>query len=192
MVAWRTPKVFIPREQIHSTVQRLAEEIRRDYRAVPPLLLSTLKGSFMFLADLVRVLDLPVEIAFVRLSSYGSGTVSSGRVEVVQELREDISGREVLVIEDIIDSGCTAGFLLPYLVARAPVSVRVCTLLDKPQRRQVHVPIDYRGFTIPDVFVVGYGLDWNEQYRHLPDICVLEPYERAHSALLHSSYFPRK
>jgi len=111
----------------------------------------------------------------VRLSSYGSGTVSSGQIEVVQELREDISGREVLVIEDIIDSGRTAGFLLPYLVARAPVSIRVCTLLDKPQRRQVHVPIDYRGFTIPDVFVVGYGLDWNEQYRHLPDICVLEP-----------------
>ena len=92
----------------------------------------------MFLADLVRVLDLPVEIAFVRLSSYGSGTVSSGQIEVVQALREDISGREVLVIEDIIDSGRTAGFLLPYLVARAPVSVRVCTLLDKPQRRQVH------------------------------------------------------
>ena len=91
----------------------------------------------MFLADLVRVLDLPVEIAFVRLSSYGSGTVSSGQIEVVQALREDISGREVLVIEDIIDSGRTAGFLLPYLVARAPVSVRVCTLLDKPQRRQV-------------------------------------------------------
>src|SRR5205823_3587121 len=171
----RTPKVFIARDQIQAAVRRLAEEIRRDYRDTTPLLLSTLKGSFMFLADLVRVLDLPVEIAFVRLSSYGSGTVSSGQVEVVQELREDISGREVLVIEDIIDSGCTAGFLLPYLVARAPVSVRVCTLLDKPQRRQVHIPIDYRGFTIPDVFVVGYGLDWNEQYRHLPDICVLEP-----------------
>jgi len=129
----------------------------------------------MFLADLVRVLDLPVEIAFVRLSSYGSGTVSSGQIEVVQDLREDISGREVLVIEDIIDSGHTAGFLLPYLVARTPMSVRVCTLLDKPQRRRVHIPIDYCGFTIPDVFVVGYGLDWNEQYRHLPDICVLEP-----------------
>jgi hypoxanthine phosphoribosyltransferase len=171
----RTPKVFIARDQIQDAVRRLAEEIRRDYWDMAPLLLSTLKGSFMFLADLVRVLDLPVEIAFVRLSSYGSGTVSSGRIEVVQELREDISGREILVIEDIIDSGRTAGFLHTYLVARAPGSVRVCTLLDKPQRRQVYVPIDYRGFTIPDVFVVGYGLDWNEQYRHLPDICVLEP-----------------
>jgi len=175
VVAWRTPKVFIPREQIHSTVQRLAEEIRRDYRAAPPLLLSTLKGSFMFLADLVRVLDLPVEITFVRLSSYGSGTVSRGQIEVVQDLYEDIRARDILLIEDIIDSGRTVGFLHAYLAPRAPASVRVCTLLDKPQRRQVPVTIDYCGFTIPDVFVVGYGLDWNEQYRHLPDICVLEP-----------------
>ena len=111
MVAWRTPKVFIPREQIHGTVQRLAEEIRRDYRAAPPLLLSTLKGSFMFLADLVRVLDLPVEITFVRLSSYGSGTVSRGQIEVVQDLYEDIRARDILLIEDIIDSGRTVGFL---------------------------------------------------------------------------------
>ena len=170
-----TPKVFIARDQIQDAVRRLAEEIRRDYQDTAPLLLSTLKGSFIFLADLIRVLDLPVEIAFMRLSSYGSGTVSSGQVEVIQELREDIRGREVLVIEDIIDSGRTASFLHTYLAARASASVRVCTLLDKPQRRQVHVPIDYRGFTIPDVFVVGYGLDWNEQYRHLPDICVLEP-----------------
>ena len=174
MVVWRTPKVFITRHQIHDTIGRLAEEIRRDYRAAPPLLLSTLKGSFMFLADLVRVLDLPVEIAFVRLASYGSGTLSSGQIEVVQELREDIHAREVLVIEDIIDSGHTLGFLQAYLTPRAPASVRVCTLLDKPQRRQVPVTVDYCGFTIPDVFVVGYGLDWNEQYRHLLDICVLE------------------
>jgi hypoxanthine phosphoribosyltransferase len=171
----RTPQVFIARDQIQDALRRLAEEIRRDYRDTAPLLLSPLKGSFMFLADLVRVLDLPVEIAFVRLSSYGSGTVSSGQVEVVQGLREDISGREILVIEDIIDSGYTVGFLHTYLLSHAPVSVRVCTLLDKPQRRQVPVTIDYCGFTIPDVFVVGYGLDWNEQYRHLPDLCVLEP-----------------
>lgn len=175
MVVWRTPQVFIPREQIHDAIHRLAEEIRRDYRATPPLLLSPLKGSFMFLADLVRVLDLPVEIAFVRLSSYGSGTLSSGQIEVVQDLREDIHAREILVIEDIIDSGHTLGFLHAYLAPRGPASVRVCTLLDKPQRRQVPVTIDYCGFTIPDVFVVGYGLDWNEQYRHLPDLCVLEP-----------------
>jgi len=174
VVLRRTPKVLITREQIHVAIRRLAQEIRCDYRATPPLLLGTLKGSFMFLADLVRVLDLPVEIAFVRLSSYGSGTVSSGQVEVVQELREDIHAREILVIEDIIDSGRTLGGLHAYLAPRAPASVRVCTLLDKPQRRQVPVTIDYCGFTIPDVFVVGYGLDWNERYRHLPDICVLE------------------
>jgi hypoxanthine phosphoribosyltransferase len=127
----------------------------------------------MFLADLVRVLDLPVEIAFVRLSSYGSETVSSGQIEVVQDLREDISGQRSWSLR--ISSIAFVLVFLPYLVARAPVSVRVCTLLDKPQRRQVHITIDYRGFTIPDVFVVGYGLDWHEQYRHLPDICVLEP-----------------
>ena len=169
----RTPQVFITRDQIQDALRRLAEEIRRDYHATAPLLLSPLKGSFIFLADLVRVLNLPVEIAFVRLSSYGSGTVSRGQVEVVQGLREDISGRDILIIEDIIDSGHTVGFLHTYLRERAPVSVRVCTLLDKPQRRQVPVTIDYCGFTIPDVFIVGYGLDWNEQYRHLPDICVL-------------------
>src|SRR5437763_12052103 len=174
VVAWRAAKVFIAREQIHAAVRRLAEEIRRDYRVAPPLLLSTLKGSFMFLADLVRVLELPVEIAFVRLSSYGSGTVSSGQIEIVQDLHEDIRDREVLIIEDIIDSGHTVGFLHAYLAPRAPASVRVCTLLDKPQRRQVPVTVDYCGFTIPDVFVVGYGLDWNEQYRYLADICVLE------------------
>jgi hypoxanthine phosphoribosyltransferase len=167
------PKIFITRDQIQDALRRLAEEIRRDYRAAAPLLLSPLKGSFIFLADLVRVLDLPVEIAFVRLSSYGGGTVSRGQVEVVQGLREDISGRDILIVEDIIDSGHTVGFLQTYLRERAPVSVHVCTLLDKPQRRQVPVTIDYCGFTIPDVFIVGYGLDWNEQYRHLPDICVL-------------------
>lgn len=170
----RIPQVFITRDQIQDALRRLAQEIRRDYRDTAPLLLSPLKGSFIFLADLVRVLDLPVEIAFVRLSSYGSGTMSRGQVEVVQGLREDISGRDILIVEDIIDSGHTVGFLHTYLGERAPVSVRVCTLLDKPQRRQVPVTIDYCGFTIPDVFIVGYGLDWNEQYRHLPDICVLE------------------
>ena len=174
-MAVRTPQVFIARERIQATIGRLADEIRRDYQATPPLLLSTLKGSFIFLADLVRVLDLPVEIAFVRLSSYGSGTVSRGQIEVVQDLRENISGRHVLVIEDIVDTGRTVGFLHAYLAPHVPASVRVCTLLDKPRRRQVPVTIDYCGFTVPDVFVVGYGLDWNEQYRHLPDICILEP-----------------
>jgi len=170
-----TLKVLIARQTIHNTIGRLAEEIRRDYRAAPPLLLSPLKGTFIFLADLVRVLDLPVEIAFVRLSSYGGGTVSRGQIEVIQDLYEDVRARDVLIIEDIVDSGHTVRFLHAYLAPRLPASVRVCTLLDKPQRRQVPVTIDYCGFTIPDVFVVGYGLDWHEQYRHLPDICLLEP-----------------
>lgn len=169
--------IFIPREHIQQTVERLAADVRRDYGDAPLCLVGMLKGAFMFLADLVRSLALPVEIAFMRLASYGSGTESSGTVSVLQELREDIRGRHVLVVEDIVDSGHTMAFLQTYLGARAPASIRVCTLLNKPQRRVVPVTIDYCGFTIPDVFVVGYGLDWNEQYRHLPDLCVLRPPE---------------
>jgi len=173
-VALATPKVLITRAQIQTALHRLSAEIRRDYPTAPPLLLCTLKGAFMFLADLVRVLDLPVDLAFVRLASYGSATSSHGQVQVLQELHEDIKDRAVLVIEDIVDTGHTLAFLHRYLASRRPASVRVCTLLDKPQRRQVNVTADYCGFTIPDVFVVGYGLDLAEHYRHLPDICILE------------------
>ena len=168
-------QTLISQAHIKQTIARLATEIRRDYSHTAPCLLGTLKGSFMFLADLARALALPVEVAFMRVASYGSGTVSSGKVEVVQQLCEDIRGRDILVVEDIVDSGRTLAFLQTYLAQRAPASIRVCTLLDKPQRRLFPVTIDYCGFTIPDVFVVGYGLDWNEQYRHLPDICLLQP-----------------
>lgn len=169
------PQVFISREHIQQAIARLAAEIRRDYGATPPCVLGTLKGSFIFLADLVRSLGLPITIAFVHVASYGSGTVSSGQVAVLQELREDIRGRDVLLVEDIVDSGQTMAFLRTYLASRAPASVRVCALLNKPQRRIIPVTIDYCGFTIPDVFVVGYGLDWNEHYRHLPDLCIVQP-----------------
>ena len=114
-------------------------------------------------------------MAFIRLASYGSGTVSSGNVQVVQDCGEELRGRDVLVVEDIVDSGRTVAFLQRYLAQHAPASTRICTLLDKPQRRVIPVAIDYCGFTIPDVFVVGYGLDWQEQYRHLPDICLIQP-----------------
>jgi hypoxanthine phosphoribosyltransferase len=174
-MAWSTPTVFIARERIHDAVQRLAATIRQDYPTTPPLVLGTLKGSFIFLADLVRALALPVEITFIRLASYGAGTVSSGHIHVLQDLREDIRGREILVVEDIVDSGHTVQFLHTHLAKQTPASVRVCALLDKPQRRQVPVTIDYCGFTIPDVFVVGYGLDYQEHYRHLPDLCLLTP-----------------
>lgn len=167
-------RVLIPHATIQETLQELARTLRHDYQGTTPLVLCTLKGACLFLADLIRVLALPVEIGFLRVASYGSGTVSSGHPTLVQELHEDIRGRDVLVLEDIIDSGRTAQFVRQHLLAHVPASLRLCTLLNKPSRREVSVVIDYCGFNIPDLFVVGYGMDWNERYRHLPDICVLE------------------
>ena len=167
-------KVLVDREEISKTVGRLAFEINRDYRGKEPLLIGVLKGSFVFMADLIRHLDLPLEIDFVRVSSYGSGDESSGKVRIVQGLKAPIRGRDVLVIEDIVDTGITVSFLLDYLRKKKPATLRLCALTHKPSRCQVPVPIDYLGLTIPDGFVVGYGLDLNERFRHLPDICVLE------------------
>ena len=131
----------------------------------------------MFMADLVRLLDFPLEVEFVRLSSYGSGQQTSGKVKVVQGLRSSIKGREVLVVEDIVDTGITISFLLDYLKKENPASLKLCSLTDKPSRRQVPVTIDYLGLTVPDKFVVGYGLDFDEKFRNLPDICFLETKE---------------
>ena len=167
-------RVLIPRAEIESTVRRLASEISRDYRDKNPVLLGILKGSFMFLADLVRQIDFPLEVEFIRLSSYGSGQQTRGKVKVVQGLRLDVRDRHVLVVEDIVDTGITVAFLLEYLKKRKPASLRLCALTDKPSRRRVPVSIDYTGLTVPDKFLVGYGLDYNEKYRNLPDICVLE------------------
>jgi hypoxanthine phosphoribosyltransferase len=161
-------------EAIASVVARLAAEISRDYRSKDPLFIAILKGSFIFMADLVRRLDFPLELDFVRLSSYGSGRRSSGTVRVEQGLRSSVKGRHVLVVEDIIDTGTTVAFLLQYLKKKRPASVRLCSLLDKPSRRRVPVTIDYSGLTVPDKFLVGYGLDFNENFRNLPEIYYLE------------------
>lgn len=169
-------RVLIPCTEIASTVQRLASEITDDYRDVNPLLLGILKGSFVFLADLVRQLDFPLELEFIRLASYGAGRQTSGNIEVIQGLRAPLHGRHVLVVEDIIDTGITVAFLLNLLEKERPASLRLCALLDKPSQRRATVPIDYLGLTVPDEFLVGYGLDCNERYRNLPDICVLEEY----------------
>ena len=166
--------ILFPRAEIAAAVSRLASEITRDYHGKNPLLLGILKGSFMFMADLVRLLDFPLEVDFIRLSSYGSGRQTSGRVKVVQGLRSSIKDRNVLVVEDIVDTGITIAFLLNYLKKKKPASLRLCSLTDKPSRRQVPVNIDYLGFAVPDKFLVGYGLDFNEHLRHLPDICYLE------------------
>jgi len=167
-------KLLLTEEEIRKQVKRLAQEINRDYQQKHPLLLSILKGSFVFMADLIRLLEIPVEIEFVRLSSYGSNKATSGEVKVVHGLRSRIKGRDVLVIEDIVDSGFTASYFLDYLRHKKPSSLKLCALFDKPSRRKVSVAIDYLGFTIPNKFVVGYGLDYDERFRHLPQLYFIE------------------
>jgi hypoxanthine phosphoribosyltransferase len=167
-------RILFTRVEIEAAVSRLASEITRDYHDRHPLLVGILKGSFIFMADLVRLLDFGLELDFVRLSSYGSGQQTSGKVRVVQGLRSAVKGRHVLVVEDIVDTGITVAFLLDYLKRKKPASLKLCSLTDKPSRRQVPVAINYLGFTVPDKFLVGYGLDFNEQFRHLPDISSLE------------------
>ena len=167
-------KVLVPQEKIKQTVSRLAAEIRRDYEGKEPLLICILKGSFVFMADLIRQLGLPVEVDFVRLSSYGAGKETTGKVKVIQGLKTPIKGRDVILVEDIVDTGLTLSFLLDYLKKERPASLKLCALADKPSRRMVPVPIDYLGFSVPDKFIVGYGIDWNEKFRHLPDICFID------------------
>lgn len=166
--------VLIPRRRIRQAVKRLARQIEQDYQGKEPLLVAVLKGSFVFLSDLVRELNLPVQIDFVRLASYGAGTESSGRVRLTQPLTTPVKGRDVLVVEDIVDTGLTLSFFLDYLKRKRPSSLKLCALLDKPSRRKTPLTIDYLGLTVPDYFIVGYGLDCAEKYRQLPDLYALE------------------
>jgi len=161
---------LISEEEIRSAVCRLAREIGQDYHDKDPLLIGILKGSFIFLADIIRNLEIPLEVEFIRLSSYGHGTQSSGKVSLVHDIPISIENRHVLVVEDIVDTGLTISYLMDYLRGKSPASLRLCALIDKPSRRQVPVEIDYLGFSIPDRFIVGYGIDWREHYRNLPDI----------------------
>ena len=170
----KKPKVIITRENIAQRVDELALQIRRDYKGKNPLLIGVLKGSFVFLSDLVRAMNIPAEIDFVRLASYGAGTENSGKIKLVKDIETPIKDRHVLVVEDIVDRGLTVRFLMDYLSFRQPASLKLCALFDKPSRRKVEVPIDYVGFTVPDAFVVGYGLDLGEKFRYLPDLCIFE------------------
>jgi hypoxanthine phosphoribosyltransferase len=167
-------KILISRDEIAEAINRLACEIKRDYQGKQPLLIGVLKGSFVFMADLIRQLDLPLELDFVRLSSYGAAKESSGKVRVIQGVKTPIKDRDVLVVEDIVDTGITVSFLLDYLKKKKPASLKLCALTDKPSRRRVPVSIDYLGFTVPNKFIVGYGLDCNERFRNLPHIYTLE------------------
>ncbi len=168
--------VMINEEQLRERVGEVAAQITADYADQEDLLLiCVLKGGYMFLADLSRALKRPHELDFMGISSYGAGTTSSGAVQIIMDLKSPIVDRNVLIVEDIIDSGRTLQYMSRSLEARGPASLRICSLLSKPSRREVDVPVDYIGFEIPDEFVVGYGLDFAEKYRNLPYIAVLKP-----------------
>lgn len=168
-------RILYTGEALQARVKDIAAEIDRDYAGRAPMLISVLRGSFIFMADLMRSITLPCTVDFMAVSSYGSGTTSSGQVKITKDLSESIEGRDIIVVEDILDSGNTLSYLLEYLKARHPASIKLCTLLDKPSRRTKPVTADYTGFTVEDLFVVGYGLDYAEKYRNLPYIGILKP-----------------
>ena len=165
-------EVLLSEEQLRRRIAEVGAEITRDYQGKPLKLVGVLKGSFMFLADLARAIDLPIKLDFIGTSSY-QGTTSSGVVRITNDLSRPIEGEHVLLVEDIVDTGLTMQYLLENLATRRPASVKVCALLEKPARAKVKIPIDYRGFEIPDAFVVGYGLDWDGRLRTLPYIGVV-------------------
>ena len=173
-------RVLLSEEQIAEKVKEIGAQITKDYEGEKLLIITILKGSVIFAADLLREIKIPVEIDFMCLSSYGKGSASSGVVNIVKDLNDPIEGKNVLIIEDILDSGNTLSHLVKLLETRNPKSIKIATLLDKPDRRVAHVDVAYKGFSIPDEFVVGYGLDYAESYRNLPFVGILkrEVYEK--------------
>ena len=167
-------KILIDQEALQKRTRELAEQITKDYEGKPLTVVATLKGAVLFFSDLVRWIDLPLQLDFMRVSSYGSGTRSSGAVQIIKDLDADVTGRHILIVEDIVDTGNTLAYLYDYLINRGAVSVRICTLLEKTARRERKVNDDYTGFFVPDEFVVGYGLDYAEDYRNLPFVGVLK------------------
>lgn len=167
-------RVMLPEEEIDKRIRELGAQISRDYEGKTVYLVCILKGASMFAMELAKRITVPVIMDFMSTSSYGSGTVSSGNVKITKDLDMDPKDRDVLIVEDIIDSGNTLGFLKKYFDEKGADSVKLCTMLDKPDRREVDVTVDYTGFTIPDEFVVGYGLDYDQKYRNLPYIGVVE------------------
>ena len=170
-----TIEQLISAEEIRRRIGELGRTISADYRDRKPLLVGVLKGAFVFLADLCRELTVPVQVDFLAVSSYGNDTESTGQVRLVSDLSQPIKDRHIIIVEDIVDTGLTLDYLLVNLRSREPASIKVCALLDKPSRRRVEVPIDYLAFTVPDKFVVGYGLDAEQYHRNLPFIGVAKP-----------------
>ncbi len=168
-------KVLYTEEEIHRRVQEMGDELFEQYQGRDPLFVGVLNGCFMFMADLVRASGLKSELEFIGLSSYRDATKSSGVVQITRDMQRDITGRELIIVEDILDSGNTLAFLTKYLMAKGAKSITIATLLDKPSRRQKAITADYVGFVVPDEFVVGYGLDYAQVYRNLPYIGVLKP-----------------
>ena len=168
-------QILFDEEKIAEIVQNMGRQISEDYKGKNLLLISVLKGSLIFMADLMREITVPCAIDFLSVSSYGAGTTTSGEVRILKDLDTTLEGKDVLVVEDILDSGVTLSYLLKNLSARNPNSIRLCTFLDKPERRRVNITADYIGASVPDEFIVGYGLDYAELYRNLPYVGVLKP-----------------
>ena len=167
-------EILLSQEQLEQRVAQIGAEITRDFAGRAPLFVGVLKGCFVFMADLMRHVDLPCSIDFMAVSSYGSGTKTTGAVKIIKDLNQDIEGKDIILVEDIIDSGVTLHYLTEYLSVRKPATITIATLMDKPSRRKAPVFARYSGFEIPDAFVVGYGLDYDERYRNLPYIGVLK------------------
>lgn len=168
-------KVLASEEEIAQAVKRLGAQISEDYKDKNLLLVSVLKGSVVFMADLMRAITIPCQIDFMSVSSYGSGVKTSGVVKILLDLNNPVAGYDVVIVEDILDSGLTLSYIISNIQSRSPASIKICTLFDKPSRRQVPIEADYVGMKVPDEFVVGYGLDYNEKYRNLPYVGVLKP-----------------
>lgn len=168
-------KILLTEEEIKVKVQELGKIITQDYLHKDLFVIGILKGSVVFLADLIRAISLPLKMDFMAVSSYGTSTATSGVVRILKDLESDIVGKDVLIVEDIVDTGLTLSYLKENLNSRNPASLQVCTFLDKPDRRRVTLVPEYNGYQIPDEFVVGYGLDYNEEYRNLPYVAVLQP-----------------
>lgn len=167
-------EVLVTEEEIETKVKELGEQINKDYEGRNLMLVGILKGAVIFMSDLARNINMPVEMDFMAVSSYGDSSTSTGVVRLLKDLDSSIEGKDILIVEDIIDTGLTLSYLIDNLNKRGPESVKVCTLLDKPDRRKIEVPVAYRGFVIPDEFVVGYGIDYAQKYRNLPYIAALK------------------